>query len=204
MPAAQPSSRPQALFGEILRILDANGIDRERDPLVVVGIRGYYLDSMGTKGFNDRGMYDDACFVVTLDTMRSFNFNMDASSYRKGWGFGKEKGMAMLATGVWRYTAGVHKTYRAFRQAGPVTVLRDGNKGSYKDTGWFGINLHRGGVSGTSSAGCQTWPADQFDEAKNFIYDHLKIYSSKDYPFDDFAYIVIDESERRKGNLKVA
>lgn len=203
MPAAQPKSKPQASALDILKIVEANNIDRKKSPLVLVGIRGYYMDSMGVKGANDRKMYDDALFVVTLDEVVAYNFNVDPNGARKGKGTGSQKGMASLACGVWDYTAGIHKGYQAFRQAGPVTVIRDGNP-PYPHTGWHGINLHRGGVNGTSSLGCCTWPTQQFDDAKKFIYEKLHQYSGKKFPFAPFKYILIDESERRKGNLKVA
>src|SRR5262245_48185267 len=109
-------------------------------------------------GENDRGIYDDALFIVSPETFVAFNANVDPSVFRRG--------IAALEAGGVRYKLGIHglsrpaaQCYKALVQAGPVTVRRDetGN-----DTGWFGINIHRGGVSGTSSLGCQTIVPDQW------------------------------------------
>lgn len=63
--------------------------------------------------------------------------------------------------------AGKILPYWAFRQAGSVNILRDGQASNEQD-GWPGnpawIDIHCGGWNGTSSAGCQTvfpdaWPA---------------------------------------------
>lgn len=126
----------------------------------ILGRRGYYRDAMGVPGKNDRGIYDDAIFVVTPTAFVAFNANCDPSRARPG--------IAVLKAGVWQYKPGIHglarpkeQQYLALVQAAPVTVVRDGRG---DDTGWFGINIHRGGYSSTSSEGCQTiypdqWPA---------------------------------------------
>ncbi len=135
------------------------------DTLILVGVRGYYRDSMGVAGANDRGLYDDALFMVGPTEFEAFNANTDPSSVRKGRGTGAGKGMACLKPGIWpAYQFGKHKQqYEALVQTGgKVTVVRDGLDGPYEETGHFGINIHRGGNTTTGSAGCQTVPPDQW------------------------------------------
>jgi lysozyme len=157
MSTLAPNTRPKLTRSAVEFIL---GTHKVRDAVAIVGSRGYYRDTMGRPGANDRGIYDDAIFVISPEGFVSFNANVDPSISRRG--------IAVLKTGVWRYKLGIHglsrpaaQRYRALVQAGPVTVHRD-DVGD--DTGWFGINIHRGGVSTTSSLGCQTivpgqWPA---------------------------------------------
>lgn len=155
MSAILPSGRPRLDRNAVEQILHANKVTAA---VAIVSIRGYYRDSMGTAGQNDRGIYDDALFIVSPSAFVSFNGNVDPSVFRKA--------IAVLQPGVWRYKIGIHglskpkpQRYTALVQAGPVTVLRD--QGGY-ETGEFGINIHRGGVNGTSSLGCQTLPPDQW------------------------------------------
>lgn len=173
------------------KILSSKGIDRKKFPVCVLAVRGYYLDSMGKKGANDRGIYDDAVFIDSPTLFASVNWNTDPSSYRKGKGTGSGKGMACLKTGVWDYKIGPHKGKSpACRQAGPVTVIRDGIDGDYEHTGDHAINHHWGG-RGTSSAGCQTAPPNQWPSYINPLVAELKRYNQK-----TFKYVLIDEAER--------
>jgi len=118
----------------------------------LVGRRGYARDSMGVPGKNDRGIFDDAIALVVGPTLWTFNANTDPSLARPG--------IAELVTGVYRYALGIHglskpveRQYPALVQAAPVTVQRDGGG---RSSGYFGINIHRGGVNETTSEGCQT------------------------------------------------
>jgi lysozyme len=181
--------KPQRPLEWLQSTLDAH--DTGDDRVVLVGCRGYYMDSMGKKGANDRGIYDDALFWVDLKIGRlaSYNGNVDPSSYRKGKGTGSTKGMASLKNGVWRYQPGMHNgsaPHMAYRQAAAVTVIRDGSP-NYEDTGWFGINIHRGGTRGTSSLGCQTVPPDQWTDFKKT--GDLWLANNKQ---KTFAYILTD------------
>lgn len=152
---------------------------------VVVGIRGYYRDTMGAPGKNDRGIYDDGLFVVGPETFAAFNGNTDPSAYRKG--------VASLKNGVHPYRAGNHGVtrpgggYPAFRPATKdeeLPVTRDGDP---KPRPGVAINIHRGGRNSTSSEGCQTIPPDQWDAFYALTAKELKASKLKTFP-----YILID------------
>jgi len=188
----KPSKKPQRGLDWLQSIIEANKKAIGEDAVILIGIRGYYRDSMGVVGKNDRGIYDDAAFWLNLKTgfIATYNFNTDPSSYRKGTGKGSTKGMASLKDGAWRYKTGIHNgssPHPAFRQAAVVTVKRDGNP-DYDDTGWFGINIHRGGRSTTSSLGCQTVPPTQWDDFKETGYKLLK-----DAKQSTFCYILTEK-----------
>lgn len=159
--------------------------------VALLGIRGYYLNSMGAPGRNDRGIYDDALFWIARNTQGHitaffpYQANLDPSRVRPGRGTGSSKGMAVLRSGVWYYKPGLHKgVQRAFRQAEPVTVDRDAvGGGSYSDTGWFGINIHRGGRTTTGSAGCQTVPPDTWAHFRNTGYLLLNRSGQRSFPY---------------------
>jgi hypothetical protein len=163
MTVARPAVRPRLTRDEVVARMLAAGVDPAKHPLILVGIRAYYRDTMGAVGRNDRGIYDDAFALVGPGFFRTFNGNTDPSRYRKGVGAGAGKGMACLKPGFYRsHTFGLHKGYEALIQTGgEVTVWRDGEP-VYVDTGFFGINIHRGGQTTTGSEGCQTIPPDQW------------------------------------------
>ena len=53
MPAIKPEEKPRLSAAALRAMLQPLGIDRRAHPLVVVGIRGYYRDSMGAPGVDD-------------------------------------------------------------------------------------------------------------------------------------------------------
>lgn len=188
-----PGSRPKMGQADVEKILHAKGIDRDKFPVCVLAVRGYYLDTMGVKGKNDRGIFDDAAFVHSPTLFSSVNWNTDPAYYRKGRGTGSSKGIASLKLGTWNYKIGTHKAiYPAGTQAAPVTVVRDGANGDYEDTGWFGINIHPGKI-GVSSIGCQTAPKEQWRSFIDPLVAELKRYGQKIFP-----YVLIDEVERKR------
>lgn len=149
-----PPEKPSVSLGWLLRTAHEAGVNVEAESCII-GIRGFY-----NRDSNQRGIYDDAIFLVRPSGVLSFNCNVDPSVHRKG--------VANLIPGVWLYKRGIHglskpkhEQYEALVQAGPVKVKRDGEG---LDSGWFGINIHRGGRSGTSSLGCQTIHPDQWNE----------------------------------------
>lgn len=157
-----PLDRPRLSSSELDRMLPE--IDRQKWPLLFGGIRGYYAKSMGGPG-NDRMIYDDCIFIYSANSLTCFNGNVDPNGFKKGKGTGEGKGFANLKAGFWpAYKFDLHKgQYLALCQrAAAVTVTRDGDP-PYTNTGWFGINIHRGGISSTSSLGCQTIPPVQWD-----------------------------------------
>ena len=152
-----PPSRPRLTRSELEERIRSAFPGRELPAFYIAGIRGYYLDSMGKPGQNDRGVYDDALFVVSPDVFAAFNGNVDPSTARHR--------IANLEPGWWDcYQFDTHNgsvPHPAICQRkGPVTVRRDGVG---LDTGMFGINIHRGGNNGTSSLGCQTIPPAQWE-----------------------------------------
>ncbi|HEV2840304.1 MAG TPA: hypothetical protein VGW39_03180 [Chthoniobacterales bacterium] len=163
----KPASRPQLSRADLAAKLAPFGLDRTKHPLIVVGIRGYYRDTMGAPGVNDRGIYDDAIFIDAGENFVAFNGNTDPSKFRPGEGFSEAtKGIASLDPGAWlvhRFDKHKGEYLALCQRAGKVTVTRDGKKENYKDTGEFGINIHRGSFNGTSSLGCQTIHPDQWE-----------------------------------------
>ncbi|MDQ3279773.1 MAG: hypothetical protein M3Q06_15710 [Bacteroidota bacterium] len=197
MPAILPATgKPRLSTAQLETLLEPYGIDREKYPLIIVGIRGYYKDSMGAPGVNDRGIYDDAVFIHSPSVFAAFNGNTDPSRLRRGIGFGARKGMASLKPGPWF----VHKfdlhngKYMALCQRlGKVTVMRDGEP-AYADTGDFGINIHKGSYNGTSSLGCQTIHPDQWESFISLAIDQAKRYHGAKWNRVCIPYVLLDQS----------
>ena len=149
------------------------------DPVCLVGIRGYYRDSMGAVGKQDRGIYDDAVILVSPNVHAAFNANVDPGAYGKNPKIGK--GYASLKPGVYRYKLGRHglrsgNPYRALVQGNPVTVSRDGGE---DETGYFGINIHKGSNRSVSSEGCQTIPPAQWPAFITMVETEMKRNNAK-------------------------
>jgi lysozyme len=164
-----PAARPQATRTQILAALRRqwrkNGPGGGDFPEFVVGfVRGYYLRSMGDPGRNDRGIYDDAAFIITPHVFAGFNANADPSArYRPG--------VASLLPGCYPYKPGLHgisrptTAYPAFRPATrgeALPVTRDGDPDVPSKRPGIAINIHRGSTSTTSSEGCLTIPPGQW------------------------------------------
>lgn len=171
-----PASRPQQKKEATLKLLIKAGV---KDHVALVGIRGYYLDSMGEKGKNDRNLYDDAIFVVSPSAYVTFNANTDPSI--------KRKGIASLVPGVHVYKKGRHGIskgpgYPALRPATKNEALPVWRDGEGISLGYH-INIHRGGNSTTSSLGCQTIPPSQWNSFIELVYDQMDRFSQKTIPY---------------------
>ncbi len=165
-----PPSRPKEARKEIEKIIAASNV---KSDVVLVGVRGYYRDTMGKPGVNDRGIYDDAIFLVSPEAFVSFNANCDPSCCRPG--------MAMLKTGVYECVKWRHKGKYDALQIVRDCVTRDGQPG--EDTGRHGINLHKGGVGQTSSEGCQTIVPTQYDAFIKLVYSEMDRHGQKTIPY---------------------
>lgn len=186
---------------ELREIIAVNGVDSS--VVSLVAIRGYYLDSMGKPGQNDRSIYDDAIFVCHPNGVERYQANTDPNGWRNK--TRSRKGMATLKTGIHIFGKGLHKGAQAFRQCEPFTVHRDGD--SKLDCGYHAINLHSGGYSSTSSLGCQTVPRSTWKRFKTSLYSLLDEYENPMRLNDwgqrvrSFDYILLNETDRRVGNL---
>ena len=172
-----PASRPKQKREATLKLLARHKVT---DPVVLVGVRGYY-SKMGPTPFNDRGIYDDALILVSGggDVYATFNANADPAG--RGINPKIKKGYASLKPGVWTYKLGRHgirsgKPYKALVQGAPVTVVRDGGK---EETGWFGINVHRGSRTSTSSEGCTTVPEPCWSGLIALVESEMKRHNAK-------------------------
>lgn len=149
-------------------------------PVMVIGIRGYYLNSMGERGENDRGIYDDAIILIGPGYYQTFNGNTDPRKH--------ENGIAQLLPGWHLFKQGWHgygkpTGHKAFRTANAdqvLPVLRDGQKGIQKG---LTINLHSGGFNNTNSAGCQTVFKGQWLEFQQAAYKMMDAENQKELPY---------------------
>ena len=177
LPLFRPKQADEITVAVLTQYAHLMPADRRDDAIKVLVTRGYFLNSMGRKGHNDRAIYDDAVFVVSPTGVQPFNGNSDPSVFRK-------RVASIKAGQAIRYRPGLHGynrkggPYAAFRQDAACTVVRDGVG---DDTGLFHVNLHRGGVHGTSSLGCLTIPPHQWDEFYGLLSGLLKKYGQRTF-----------------------
>lgn len=155
-----PNSRPKMSRSDVINLI--NGFDLDAYILKLIGIRGYYKQTMGNPVKNDRGIYDDAIFLLSPDAFISYNANTDPSIFRPGVASLKANQTVLYKFGL-HGISGAHP-YEAFRQYSRVTVIRDGI-GEVTDTAEnpFWIDIHKGSYNSTSSLGCQTIYPSQWE-----------------------------------------
>lgn len=138
-----------------------------KDTPFIVGIRGYYLNSMGTKGKNDFGIYDDAILLFDGAVLHTFNGNTDPSKFGVG--------DACIKSGVYPFYRGKHRgkydALRPFPEGVKIPCTRDG-----KDSFAIATNMHKGGEISTGSEGCQTIPPSQWEAFIWNVYDTMNVH----------------------------
>jgi lysozyme len=174
-----PLHTPQITLDDLLRKL---GSLKPVVPVFLVGLRGYYLDTMGKPNVNDRGIYDDAIILVSPTAYLTCNANCDPSAFRAG--------IATLKPGVHWFKKGRHglskgpgKSYPAFRPDNAeekLPVTRDGQSG---DKWGIAINIHKGSRNSTSSEGCQTVFPDQWLAFQTLAYAEMDRYKQTRIPY---------------------
>lgn len=167
-----PHQRPD------IGILDCQkiGFDHGVEAPFVLCIRGFQNYEEG----NARGLYDDAIIIVDTINFETFNANLDPSQFKRGIA-------CLVAPQVMLYKIGTHniskpkdRQYQALVQAAPVIIKRDGQEN--EESGYFGINCHRGGNNVVGSEGCMTLPPLQWPEFMSGIWATLRmrnVYSIK-------------------------
>lgn len=172
-----PPRRPAWPREKVASILFDGGV---RDAVALLAVRGYYRDTMGQPGVNDRGLYDDAIFVQSPNGCMAFNANTDPSRHRPG--------IASLIPGLHLYRKGRHGIsrgpgYPALRPATPDETLPVRRDGSAEITRAVAINIHRGGTTTTSSLGCQTIPPTQWAAFLALTYSEMDRHSQRTIPY---------------------
>jgi len=176
-----PNSKPALERKKADAILRKNGVT---DAVALIGIRGYFLDTMGVAGENDIGIYDDAIILASPYFYGTYNANTDPSRHRAG--------IATLLPGLHLYKKGKHGIsrpgggYPALRPANacealPVSRVGEGAGRSKRDG--VAINIHRGSYNSTSSEGCQTVYPAQWEGFIASVYDQMDRAGQKTIPY---------------------
>ena len=197
------SNKPKAHRGLIdrlaLPVWQAENPGRPMPQVYFVMVRGYRTRTMGDPGRNDVGIFDDAAFLCTPTLYLAEDSNTDPS--RLGWnpGVGKPYGM-LKSNRVWWFYPGAHKGHRpSFRQADDAEVAMNlgiphegkfevtrmwghGDPRNYDEWGHQQVNIHRAGMSATSSWLCLTVPLDRCDAFLQIATDDLKRHGQKTIP----------------------
>ena len=175
--------------------------------------KGYDVNVVGVRNNSPAvyrkvtNVFDDWLTVTFKDSLGNWNFfcwNATTDPGKKGvQQFHNAKGVARLVPGQYRSTWMVDKhqgKYDALCQRlGEVTVWRDGNKDlvfdeKVKDTGVFGINIHKAGTDSTWvenwSEGCQVFKrVKDFNEFMSICKRAAKIHGNK------FSYTLLESTD---------
>ena len=186
-------NRPKITQEETARIVEKH-FGAVPPPLLLIAIRGYFLNSVGKRGENDYNVWDDAVLVTENGQLqRAFNANTDPSKIKSG--------LAMLNEGLYYFYKGMHKNriraFRAFPEGVKLPCKRQDALGNWHSSVCSAINIHDGGERDTWSAGCQTvintHQNAQFIEMRDLVYgimDRLRLLH--------FPYLLIDEAKMRE------
>ena len=198
------------MLGRIKSILKQNGYALYTEPyrLNIVGLRSESIVP---------NRFDDEIHVFYVKSDGSWNYHIWAATTDPGtfWLNNPvyEQGTAILAQGQYQnsYAIGKHKgLYEALVQTKPVTVIRDYDRDALldfyngeKQTGNFGINIHRAESTGSTkqinkySAGCQVFQnAHDFEQFMTLCEQHRKLYGNS------FTYALVDFRSMRRVTIK--
>lgn len=178
----------------------------------------YQLNIVGLRSKNvDSNSFDDEIHVFYTKPDGKWNYHIFPATTDPGTFWlnnpAYPQGTAILAQGQNRnaYSIGLHRgKYEALVQVKPVTVIRDYDrdaildfKNGSKETGNFGINIHRAESTGSTklidqySAGCQVFKdADDFYAFMQLCKLHAKHHGNQ------FSYTLIDFRSLRRITLK--
>jgi len=175
--------------------------------------KGYDVNVVGVRNNSPAvyrkvtNVFDDWLTITFKDSLGNWNFfcwNATTDPGKKGvQQFHNAKGVARLVPGQYRSTWMVDKhqgKYDALCQRlGDVTVWRDANKDlvfdeKVKDTGMFGINIHKAGTDSTWvenwSEGCQVFKrVKDFNEFMSICKRAAKIHGNK------FSYTLLESTD---------
>ena len=175
--------------------------------------KGYDVNVVGVRNNSPAvykkvtNVFDDWLTVTFKDSLGNWNFfcwNATTDPGKKGvQQYHNAKGVARLVPGQYRSAWMVDKhqgKYDALCQRlGEVTVWRDGNKDLVfdeikKDTGIFGINIHKAGTDSTWvenwSEGCQVFKrVKDFNEFMSICKRAAKIHGNK------FSYTLLESTD---------
>lgn len=198
------------MLGRIKSILKQNGYALYTEPyrLNIVGLRSESIVP---------NQFDDEIHVFYVKSDGSWNYHIWPATTDPGTFWlnnpSYEQGTAILAQGQYQnsYAIGKHKgLYDALIQNRPVTVIRDYDRDALLDfyngerqTGNFGINIHRAESSGSTklinkySAGCQVFQdAHDFEQFMVLCEQHRRLYGNS------FTYALVDFRSMRRVTVK--
>ncbi|MBT1688879.1 hypothetical protein [Dawidia soli] len=180
--------------------------------------RPYEVNIVGLRGRStESNQFDDEIHVFYTKSDGKWNYHVFPATTDPGTYWlnnpAYPQGTAILPQGQYReaYAIGKHRsTYTALVQVLPLTVIRDYNRDSIldlfngeKQTGLFGINIHRAEQSGTTavigrySAGCQVFQnAQDFESFIALCRRHEALYGNR------FTYTLIDFRAMTKVTFK--
>lgn len=178
----------------------------------------YQLNIVGLRSKNvNSNSFDDEIHVFYTKPDGKWNYHIFPATTDPGTFWlnnpAYPQGTAILAQGQNRnaYSIGLHRgKYEALVQVKPVTVIRDYDRDAIldfnngnKETGNFGINIHRAESTGSTkvidrySAGCQVFKdADDFYAFMQLCKLHAKLHGNQ------FSYTLIDFRSLRRITLK--
>lgn len=179
-----------------------------------VGTRPYELNIVGLRSKSTvPNRFDDEIHVFYKVSPLKWNYHVFKATTDPGTFWLENpmspQGTAILAQGQYvdTWEIGIHNgEYEALVQKRPVTVIRDYERRAYldfmngrKDTGLFGIDIHRAKAQGKTyfvdmySAGCQVFQsADDFDFFMNLCRNHASLYGNS------FTYTLLDYRAMRR------